>query len=189
MSDITTIKFAKVREDAIIPSKRDEDAGFDIYACFDDDFIGIYPHETVMIPTGICCAFDSDYALILKERGSTGTKGIGQRAGIIDSNFRGEIQCVITNENDIPIIITKDTEDILSELWYETIDDDNFGSDNKYDFYRYRFNEFIYYPYTKAICQALLIPIPKVVVEEYTVDEIKAIPSQRGEGGWGSSGK
>ena len=30
----TNIKFAKVRPDAKIPSKRDEDMGFDIYACF-----------------------------------------------------------------------------------------------------------------------------------------------------------
>src|SRR5690554_1781786 len=29
---IPTVYFAKVREDAIIPSKRDEDAGYDLYA-------------------------------------------------------------------------------------------------------------------------------------------------------------
>jgi dUTP pyrophosphatase len=185
MSDITTIKFAKVREDAIIPSKRDEDAGFDMYACFDDAFWIIDSHETDMIPTGICCAFDSDYALILKERGSTGTKGIGQRAGIIDSGYRDEIKCVVTNENDIPIVIAKDSKETFEKMWERWGDDNN----SPFDEYRFKHSDFIYYPYTKAICQALLIPIPKVVVEEYTVDEIKAIPSQRGEGGWGSSGK
>ena len=45
--------FAKVKPNAIIPSKRDEDAAYDIYACFDDDYLVIPPHKTVLIPTGI----------------------------------------------------------------------------------------------------------------------------------------
>ena len=31
--------FAKLRPEAVIPSKRDEDAGYDIYACFDEDYL------------------------------------------------------------------------------------------------------------------------------------------------------
>ena len=38
----TTINFAKIRPTAIIPTKRDEDAGFDIYANFEDDFMIIH---------------------------------------------------------------------------------------------------------------------------------------------------
>ena len=45
------------------------------------------------------------------------------------------------------------------------------------------------YPYEKAICQALVVPVPTVEVEEYTYEELKAIPSQRGNGALGSSGK
>mgnify|MGYP000734891585 FL=1 len=81
----TTVKFAKVRPTAVIPTKRDEDAGFDIYADFEDDFIIIDPHTTTLIPTGIASACDVDYCFILKERGSTGSKGIAQRCGVIDS--------------------------------------------------------------------------------------------------------
>ena len=73
--------FAKTKETAIIPSKREEDGAFDIYACFEDDYMVIAPHETKLIPTGLASAFSSDYVAILKERGSTGTKGMGQRAG------------------------------------------------------------------------------------------------------------
>jgi phytoene dehydrogenase-like protein len=57
----TTIKFAKVRPNAIIPTKRLEDAGYDIYANFEEDYIVLNPHETKMIPTGIACACDTDY--------------------------------------------------------------------------------------------------------------------------------
>ena len=62
----TTVKFAKVRPTAIIPTKREEDAGYDIYANFDEDYIRINPHETKMIPTGIASACDTDYCFILK---------------------------------------------------------------------------------------------------------------------------
>lgn len=40
---------------------------------------------------------------------------------------------------------------------------------------------------TKAIAQGVLIPNPKKVIEEYTVDEIMAIDSERGDGGFGST--
>ena len=84
------VKFAKVKEGAIVPSKRDEDMGFDIYACFDEDYIKIDPHETKLIPTGIASACDPEYGFLLKERGSTGSKGIALRAGVIDSGYRNE---------------------------------------------------------------------------------------------------
>ena len=45
------------------------------------------------------------------------------------------------------------------------------------------------YPYEKAICQALVIPVPEVTVEEITYDELKGIASERGTGALGSSGK
>ena len=76
------VKFA-AKEGVIIPSKRDEDAGYDIYPFFEGDNLEIKPGETVMIPTGLYSAFSKDYVAILKERGSTGTKGMGQRAGVI----------------------------------------------------------------------------------------------------------
>ena len=38
---LNKILFAKGADDVIIPSKRDGDAGFDIYAHFDEDYIVI----------------------------------------------------------------------------------------------------------------------------------------------------
>ena len=90
MREVTEVKFAKVHPNAIIPSKRDEDMGFDIYACFDEDYIVIEPHETKLIPTGIASACDSNYGFLVFERGSTGSKGIARRCGVIDSGYRNE---------------------------------------------------------------------------------------------------
>lgn len=40
---------------------------------------------------------------------------------------------------------------------------------------------------TKAIAQGVLIPNPKKVIEEYKIEEIMAIDSERGVGGFGST--
>lgn len=40
---------------------------------------------------------------------------------------------------------------------------------------------------TKAIAQGVLIPNPKKVIEEYKIEEINAIGSERGVGGFGST--
>lgn len=167
----TTIKFAKVRPTAIIPTKRNEDAGFDIYANFDEPFILIAPHETVMIPTGIAFACGDDYCLILKERGSTGTKGMAQRCGVVDSGYRNEIFVPITNTTNGYIAIVK-SGDTRADV---------FGS--------IPMTDIKFYPYEKAIAQILIVPVPKVTVEEITYEELQAIPSDRGEGKLGSSGK
>ena len=42
---------------------------------------------------------------------------------------------------------------------------------------------------TKAIAQAILVPVPKTEIEEVTYEELKEIKSERGEGALGSSGK
>ena len=48
--------FAKVRPNAIIPTKEKENAGYDIYACFEEDYIIIPRFSTRLIPTGIASA-------------------------------------------------------------------------------------------------------------------------------------
>jgi len=158
------IYFARVNKGAIIPSKREEDGAFDIYACFEEDYLQLAPHETKLIPTGIASAFSTDYVAILKERGSTGTKGIGQRCGVIDSGYRGEWFVPLTNHNKQALVIAKES----------TIDD---------------FDDAIVYPYKKAIAQCLMVEVPKLIIEEIDHQELLAIESERGTGALGSSGK
>ena len=165
-----TILFAKVNPKAIIPSKEEENGGYDIYACFEEDFMLIQPHEIKMVPTGIASAFDSKYVMILKERGSSGTKGMATRCGVIDSGYRGEWFVPINNTTNKNIIISKLSEEELKNQGVDT-------------------SSSIVYPYTKGICQAILVPVPKVEVREVPLDKLKGIKSQRGEGALGSSGK
>lgn len=160
------IYFSKLYEDVKIPSKREDDAGYDIYAHFNEDYIIINPNETKLINTGLISAFDKRYVAILKERGSTGTKGIGQRAGVIDASYRGEWIVPITNHNDKPIMIAK--ENIINYL-------DSYNN--------------ILYPYEKAICQAIIVEVPKLEIEEVDNETILNMKSERMSGKLGSSNK
>ena len=181
---MVNVKFAKVRPHAIIPSKRDEDMGFDIYACFDEDYIIIEPHETKLIPTGIASACDPGYGFLLFERGSTGSKGIARRCGVIDSGYRNEWFVGLTNTTDSKLFISKlnnkelvemlctDDEDLIA---WKLAEDEVLNS--------------IVYPYSKAIVQAVVAPVPKINKEEISYEDLKNIPSERGLGALGSSGK
>ena len=171
------VKFAKIRPEAIIPSKLDEDMGFDIYACFEEDYIAIKPHETKLIPTGIASSCDSEYGFVLRERGSTGSKGIALRAGVIDSGYRNEWFVGLTNTTDKVLFISKLEEEETFKDYYLIDKDVLFITDD------------IVYPYTKAIAQALLVPVPKVTVDEIPYEELIEIPSERGMGKLGSSNK
>lgn len=168
----TEVKFAKVNPNAIIPSKRDEDMGFDIYACFDEDYMIIYPHETKLIPTGIASACNPKYGFLLRERGSTGSKGIALRAGVIDSGYRNEWFVGLTNTTNKILFISK-----LSE-------EDTYMKHNS----QTMLDSFVY-PYSKAIAQALVVPVPKVDIEEISYENLVEIKSERGMGALGSSNK
>lgn len=161
----TKIYFAKVKQNAIIPSKSEGDAGYDIYANFNEDFLIIKPHETKMIPTGIASVCSEDYYFQLQERGSTGSKGIALRCGVIDASYRGEWFVPITNTTN-------------KTLWV----------DKRFDKFE-EYNEHIHYPYKKAICQVVLLPVPKVEIEEIDYETLISFKSERGTGLLGSSGK
>lgn len=187
MANAVNIKFAKVRPDAIIPSKRDEDMGFDIYACFDEDYIEIPPHETKLIPTGIASLCSNKYGFVLRERGSTGSKGIALRAGVIDSGYRSEWFVGLTNTTTKTLYISKIPAEEISEKISNTgntVFDTVFGN-----LLKENVSNAIIYPYSKAIAQALVVPVPKVEVKEISYEDLQGIKSERGMGALGSSNK
>lgn len=161
---MNTLYWAKVKPEAKIPQKRYEDAGYDLYPCFDEDYMVIAPHETKLVPLGVASAFDPEYVMILKERGSTGTKGIAQRSGVIDSGYRGEYMAPVTNLNTRPVVIKKANVEYTEE-------------------------NAIIYPYEKAICQGVLLRMPQIESEEISFEKLQSMESERMAGKLGSSGK
>lgn len=155
------VKFAKVKPNAVIPTKRTEDAGFDLWPCFEEDWIEIPAFESRLIPTGIASALTEDWAFIFRERGSTGVKNIKVSAGVIDSSFNGEWFVCIYNGNKAPLFISKIGETGEQSPLTEHPDA-------------------ILYSYEKAIAQALLVPVPYTNIEEVDYEEILNRPTERG---------
>lgn len=167
------IYFAKVKEGAKIPERDIWNAGIDIYPCFDEDYMIIPPHSTRLVPTGIASAIPVDYYIQIHERGSTGSKGIKYSAGVIDSSYRGEWFLATTNTNDKAVIISKIDMESLPESVKKLIEE-----------------AYIVYPYTKALFQGIVHNVHNELErEEISYDELMKIPSRRGDGKLGSSGK
>lgn len=187
--------FAKVRSEAIIPTKEKENAGYDIYACFDEDFMIIPPHSTKLIPTGIASAMSDKYYLQVHERSSTGSKGMKYSAGVVDSSYRGEIFVALSNINSSEIFISKLNKEELIEKYAVTDELDgskliNYGGEFDNAYFGYAdYIEPIIYPYEKAIAQLVVHHVPEMEVKEITYEELKTIPSNRGQGTLGASGK
>ena len=165
------LKVKKLKQQAQVPSKKEEDAGYDIYGIFDEDFKILEPGETFMAPTGIAVEIPKNWVMYIAERGSTGSKGIARRAGVVDSGYRGEIFIPLNNTSNKPIIFASNSEGPALADYLEE-------QDMLYD-------DVTVYPQSKAIAQALILHVPHIEVEE--VEELGE--SHRGDGALGSSGK
>lgn len=168
--DERNLYWAKVNERGIIPTRESENAGYDLYACFQEDFILIPPHSTKLIPTGIAWACSENFYLQIEERSSTGSKGIKKSAGVIDSGYRGEIKVAITNSRENDIVISNLQEDEFLK---------------KYP----HLQNALFYPAQKGIAQGIVHRVEKMNEKEISFEELSRISSKRGDLGWGSSGK
>lgn len=166
------IKFCKLNKYATIPTKRDEDAAFDLYATelvdCKDCYITLEPGETIPFHTGLAAVIPDDVWILLKERSSTGPCGLSIRSGVIDSGYRGEWIIMMTNCGDKPIVFS----DEENKLCY--------SEDEKC----------WHYGLKRAIAQFIVMPKITIGSEEISKEDFAAAPATlRGNGGWGSSGK
>lgn len=166
----TKIKFAKIRPDAIVPSKRKEDAGWDVFANFEENWIEIPPFQSRKIPTGIASALEHGWCFKFEERSSTGIKNMMVNAGVIDEGYRGEWLVCIYNANDVPLFISKIGPTGEQSPLAETPNG-------------------ILHPYSKAIAQALLKEVPEADEEVVDYEELLKQGSERGTAGFGSTDK
>lgn len=171
--NLVTVYFAKVREDAIIPSKRDEDAGYDLYANLEPTEVeGNLVHEiwcpafqTTLVPTGIAMALPKTHYFNCKhERGSTGKISMSVLAGVVDSGYRGEVFIAITPLHK-DVVITSEVDEV--EVGENVI----------------------LYPYKKAIAQGTVDVVPQVESKVISFEELQNIASERGDTKLGQSGK
>ena len=98
------VNITKVRENAIMPSRATSgSAGYDLHACIDKD-LTIKKGDLIRVPCGIAIELpSSEYAAFIFARSGLGIKygiSLSNGVGVIDSDYRGEIQVGLCRTSD-----------------------------------------------------------------------------------------
>lgn len=131
------IKFLKMHPEAKLPMRASEGAaGLDLYSV---EAVSIAPGGRAAVSTGVAASIpDGYYGRVASRSGLAAKYGINVLAGVIDSDYRGEIICLLVNLGQeslsldrgarvaqliIEAIITPDPE------WTDDLEDTGRGSD------------------------------------------------------------
>ena len=99
---IAVLEFKRVDDRAKLPSRGSElSAGLDLYSI---EEIRIGPKQRTLAKTGLAVAIPpGHYGRIAPRSGLAMKHGLDVLSGVIDSDYRGEIGCLLYNTGDEPI--------------------------------------------------------------------------------------
>ena len=102
------IKYTKLKENAIVPTRGSEKAaGYDLYACL-EEAVTIQPHTTCVIGTGLSFELpDNTFAAIFARSGLATKSGLApaNKVGVCDSDYRGEYKVPLHNHSNTPATV------------------------------------------------------------------------------------
>ena len=108
------IKLVKMNENLIHPHRAHyNDAGIDCYALEDFDLIPMHSqflthdNATKIVPLGFGLELPDGYMATIRPRSSMNSRGIQTYIGTIDSGYRGEIKCALSNLTNKTITIKR----------------------------------------------------------------------------------
>ena len=151
------------------------DAGIDIRATKD---YNIDPGETVLVKTGLKVAIPQGYEIQVRPRSGLSLKTkmrVANTPGTIDSNYRGEIGIIIDN-----------IEPPIKDITYEPILNED-GTIKELNITSILHGAPCHIQKGDRIAQLVLTEVP--TAHFYKVENIGIFDSDRGEDGFGSSGK
>lgn len=95
----------EILDGAVKPRRaHDDDAGLDI--AIQDD-VTIYPGESAYMPAGVKLDIPDGFAAHVMTRSSTFRKRVQIIPSVIDSNYKGEISTIVTNNNTYPVSLKR----------------------------------------------------------------------------------
>lgn len=98
------LRVVKLNENALIPVRGSKyAAGLDLFVCRD---ITISPGKIVKAPTGIAVSIPQGYYGRVAPRSGLSLRGIDVLAGVVDSDYRGEISVILINLSDEEVVFT-----------------------------------------------------------------------------------
>ena len=93
----------KMSDQAVIPTKGTPGSiGYDVQAITTHT---IQPGHIMKVPTGLAVCMPEHMYLRIAPRSSLALKHISVEGGVVDSDFRGEIQILLKNNSDKPYTI------------------------------------------------------------------------------------
>ena len=116
---LAVLEFKRVDERATLPSRGSEfSAGLDLYSIED---ITIEPKQRTLAKTGLAVAIPpGHYGRIAPRSGLAMKHGLDVLSGVIDSDYRGEIGCLLYNCGDEPLHLPAQTK--ICQLIVEKIE-------------------------------------------------------------------
>lgn len=98
------LRFKQLDNRAILPARGSEfSAGLDI--CSIEDLV-IGPHQRATARTGLAVAIPHGfYGRVAPRSGLAAKHGLDVLAGVIDSDYRGELCCLLYNTGDVSIVL------------------------------------------------------------------------------------
>jgi dUTP pyrophosphatase len=163
------VKIKKLHPDAVIPQYATAGAAaFDLVATKQ---VVIEPGETVQVPLGLAVEVPEGHVLIIAMRSGISLKTLLRQTngvGVIDSDYRGEINMLFTNTAPLTItalyrvgLINGETEEVCDFSFTGT---------------------YLIKPGDR-VAQGFIMPLPKINFVEGELSE-----TERGTGGFGSTG-
>lgn len=115
---MNVLKFKQLDPRAILPTRGSSaSAGLDLYSIED---ITIEPHQRILARTGLAVAVPVGFYGRLAPRSGLAVKnGLDVLAGVIDSDYRGEVCCALLNTGDAPLALPQGSR--LCQLIVEQI--------------------------------------------------------------------
>jgi dUTP pyrophosphatase len=115
----TLLKFKRLDEKATLPTRgSDLSAGLDLYSI---EEVSIGPRQRHLAKTGLAVVIPPNhYGRIAPRSGLAMKHGLDVLSGVIDSDYRGEIGCLLYNTGDEPLHLPAQTK--MCQLIIEKIE-------------------------------------------------------------------
>lgn len=101
--DKLRLQVKKLKPQAKLPNySYPGDAGLDLFAC---EEVRLKPGEFKAIGTGLQMAIPPGYVGLIWDKSGLSLQGLHRLAGVIDSNYRGEVKVVLINFSQKELVI------------------------------------------------------------------------------------
>jgi dUTP pyrophosphatase len=106
---LDVLSFMRLDSRASLPTRgSSSSAGLDIYSI---EAISIGPKQRVLARTGLAVAIpEGFYGRVAPRSGLATKQGLDVLAGVIDSDYRGEVCCLLYNTGDLTIDLPSDSK-------------------------------------------------------------------------------